>query len=454
MSASQTTSVKGPASVRFHGGEALRSAAGRARRRLWELEALLNPDVVPSEVLNFGLRRAGAGLVVAAACQTAFCLVTAGFAYSSEFIYIAFPLLIVGIAVGSIGMLSSLRPAIWVAAMCGIFAVFSVLASVSVAGEDTGATNVAEPLVGLGVFNAGLSRSRVAYASAVLLIAAHRSALVAAGTGAPTEHAVLTALEVGSFVASIAGTAGVRRLAPRLDDAAERDTREVELHARHGGAEHLRAVEGALLVHDGPLDALTLIGNGIIADSPEFRELCRSGAAQLTGLLESAASAIPAALAIPPGSLGSAGLLGSADLSDSSGSAGAAQGGLAEGLDELGQIFRGRGLTVEVSRDGDAHYPVDVAVTTAFVLAIREALTNVIRHAGVDRAAVHAVANGQTTTVAIIDRGRGFSRLAGVPGDRVGLRGSIIRRLEAVGGAAEIDSAAGRGTTVTLRWPG
>jgi two-component system, NarL family, sensor kinase len=40
-----------------------------------------------------------------------------------------------------------------------------------------------------------------------------------------------------------------------------------------------------------------------------------------------------------------------------------------------------------------------------------------------------------------------------VPEHRRGLRGSVVRRLEAAGGTAVVESAPGRGTTARLTWP-
>ena len=54
--------------------------------------------------------------------------------------------------------------------------------------------------------------------------------------------------------------------------------------------------------------------------------------------------------------------------------------------------------------------------------------------------------------VEVADNGRGFDP-AEVPESRLGLRVSIDERMSNAGGAARIDSAPGRGTTVTLSWP-
>ncbi|MFE4456408.1 sensor histidine kinase [Nocardia tengchongensis] len=93
--------------------------------------------------------------------------------------------------------------------------------------------------------------------------------------------------------------------------------------------------------------------------------------------------------------------------------------------------------------------PLPLRGTLAWTVtaAAREALTNVDRHA---RAATVVVDAGPGTVV-ITDDGVGFD---GTPGtDRYGIRHSIIERMRAVGGDAEVSSSPGGGTRVRLSWP-
>jgi len=93
---------------------------------------------------------------------------------------------------------------------------------------------------------------------------------------------------------------------------------------------------------------------------------------------------------------------------------------------------------------------VPVPVARAFVGAVHQALSNVVRHAGVDAAAV-AVTGTDPVVVEVTDAGRGFHPAA-VPAHRYGLREAIDGRMRAVGGYAEVSSVPGEGTRVRLVW--
>lgn len=94
---------------------------------------------------------------------------------------------------------------------------------------------------------------------------------------------------------------------------------------------------------------------------------------------------------------------------------------------------------------------VPASVALALVRAVREALANVERHAGTGAAEVHVTANGGGVEVRVTDAGRGFD-VGAVSEHRRGIRGSVVERMAAVGGAAEVTSRPGR-TTVRLEWP-
>lgn len=105
--------------------------------------------------------------------------------------------------------------------------------------------------------------------------------------------------------------------------------------------------------------------------------------------------------------------------------------------------------------------PTDVA--RAVSDCVREALNNVVKHSGTKEAWVTVVGNteanpidpqpgaGTKLLVTITDRGTGFDTSR--PRRGLGLKGSIKARMSEAGGAAEVDSEPGQGTTVELRWP-
>lgn len=103
--------------------------------------------------------------------------------------------------------------------------------------------------------------------------------------------------------------------------------------------------------------------------------------------------------------------------------------------------------TVEVVAVGDA--PLDGRVG-ALVAAAREAMVNAAKHTE-SPVSVFLEADEERIEVFVRDRGRGFDPDA-VPSDRLGVRESIIGRMERNGGSATIRSFAGdnRGTEVRL----
>ncbi len=106
-------------------------------------------------------------------------------------------------------------------------------------------------------------------------------------------------------------------------------------------------------------------------------------------------------------------------------------------------------VPVEVIAVGDAALDPDVA---AIAKAAREAMINAAKHARVDRIDVYAETDGRTVEVFVRDRGVGFDTES-IAEDRMGVRGSIIGRVERHGGTASIRSKPGEGTEVALSVP-
>lgn len=130
-----------------------------------------------------------------------------------------------------------------------------------------------------------------------------------------------------------------------------------------------------------------------------------------------------------------------------------------ESIDESSIAGALRAVSAEVE---DAHgISVDIVVVGDCAMhemlrpiaqATREAVTNAAKHAGTGRVDVYAEITAAAVDVFVRDRGAGFT-LSEVPEDRLGVRRSIVDRMERHGGSAEIRSAPGEGTEVRLHLP-
>jgi signal transduction histidine kinase len=185
-------------------------------------------------------------------------------------------------------------------------------------------------------------------------------------------------------------------------------------------------------LHDTVLNTLAGIGLGGADDSDQVRVRCARTVAQVEVLR--------------------------------AGSAGTGDDDLERRVESVALEARDSGLTVAVRFVADppagipaARGPVELPedVVAAVSAAVREALTNVARHAGTRAARVTVVLGADRLLVRIADDGVGFD-LARPPTPRdhapLGLSRSVHARMLDVGGEAEIDSAPGWGTRVDLRW--
>ncbi|HEY3212842.1 MAG TPA: sensor histidine kinase [Actinomycetota bacterium] len=106
-------------------------------------------------------------------------------------------------------------------------------------------------------------------------------------------------------------------------------------------------------------------------------------------------------------------------------------------------------VPISVEIDGVERYPQDVEAAVYFCAL--EALNNLAKYAGASQATVSLSQTDGTLTFAVSDDGVGFS--VGERGSNgTGLQG-MADRLDAIGGALEIRSAPGQGTTVLGRVP-
>jgi len=118
-------------------------------------------------------------------------------------------------------------------------------------------------------------------------------------------------------------------------------------------------------------------------------------------------------------------------------------------LHALAGQFQRHGLRVDLVATMGSGPDPPWEVLDAVEGAVREALTNVAKHAGVTRVAVRAATTGDGIEVTVRDHGRGFDPATVTGG--YGMAGSIRARMAQVGGTAEVWSAPGKGTRVRLR---
>jgi two-component system NarL family sensor kinase len=129
--------------------------------------------------------------------------------------------------------------------------------------------------------------------------------------------------------------------------------------------------------------------------------------------------------------------------------------GLPAALSWLARTLEERtGMHVELAVEGLAER-LDADLETLVFRIVQEALTNVLRHSGVDRAEVMVAKNGGSLELRVADRGKGFDArtvFAPAAATGVGLRG-MRDRLELFGGRLELTSAARQGTVISATVP-
>lgn len=111
----------------------------------------------------------------------------------------------------------------------------------------------------------------------------------------------------------------------------------------------------------------------------------------------------------------------------------------------------GAAVPVDADIESDAP-PVPGRVARALVLASVQAVSNARQHAEGAGLAITFRARGDAVEIRVVDTGPGFDPDT-VPEDRLGIRGSIVARMAAVGGSAAVASGES-GTAVTLGWRG
>ena len=123
---------------------------------------------------------------------------------------------------------------------------------------------------------------------------------------------------------------------------------------------------------------------------------------------------------------------------------------LGELLRQLVEAARGRArVAVELQAGSIRTLPEAVHIT--FYRVAQEALNNVVRHAGASSARV-GLADDGAVVLTVADDGAGFDAAEASRG-RLGII-SMRERAASVGADLAIETAPGRGTVVTLTWPG
>jgi phage shock protein PspC (stress-responsive transcriptional regulator) len=115
----------------------------------------------------------------------------------------------------------------------------------------------------------------------------------------------------------------------------------------------------------------------------------------------------------------------------------------------VAEVEDDHGVPVEVVAVGDC--PLDDA-GQALVAATREAVLNAVKFAADAPISVYAEVAPDRVEVFVRDRGPGFE-LGAVPGDRRGLRESVLGRMDRHGGSAHVHTHPGAGTEIELVLP-
>jgi signal transduction histidine kinase len=121
---------------------------------------------------------------------------------------------------------------------------------------------------------------------------------------------------------------------------------------------------------------------------------------------------------------------------------------LSTSLDRIaGEVEDVHGVPIDVVCVGDLQLGER---TSAALLAAREAMVNAAKYSGAPNISVYAEAEQDRLTIFVRDRGRGFD-LDSIPPHRLGIRQSIIGRMDRAGGSALVRSAPMEGTEVEIQ---
>jgi signal transduction histidine kinase len=235
------------------------------------------------------------------------------------------------------------------------------------------------------------------------------------------------ALLDGVYTAILSGATLVlivilRRAATTVDTAQATAVRRYS-HAIREHATEVERVQVDAIVHDS---VLTTLLSAARAETADAEMLAARMARNAIDHLEAAASDGPGEA--PPVALG-------------------------ELRSRIAEAATALAAPVRVRTAGGSGVRVPAAVADALASAAIQAAVNSVQHAGgpaVDRWIV-VERRGAGVHVEIGDAGSGFD-VQTIPAERLGVRRSIVERVLAVGGSADVDTAPGRGTRVVLDW--
>ncbi len=179
------------------------------------------------------------------------------------------------------------------------------------------------------------------------------------------------------------------------------------------------------IVHDSVLTTLLAAAR---AETPETRALAATMASNAIGHLRQAGRATPVdGAGVPVVELARR---------------------IADAADDLSVPFD------VITRVGDGRSVPPVAADAVYAAAV-QAMVNSVQHAGdgdVSRWLVVRTYPSLSVEVEVGDAGRGFDP-GTLSGGRLGLRVSMVERVESAGGYTVVESMPGVGTTITVRWP-
>ena len=225
-------------------------------------------------------------------------------------------------------------------------------------------------------------------------------------------------LDMTTNLATIGALTWLLRLAETSDaSGAQQRAQAVELAARQAStrAQH----EANSFIHDHILSALIAIANGL----PDRAALRGSARQALDSLSTSTTVTSPVAVRTL--------------LNDVAGCVGAMAGDIR--------------TDVLLAREHEIPPEVAQAITEATLEAVRNSLRHASNEGAPVTRTVTLTSDACGVTIEVNDNGRGFDPAVDGRG-RHGVSGSIIARMQDVGGRATVESAPGEGACVTLRW--